>query len=241
MKVVDAVWEKRNLGIDTVEVEIEVGDTEEQVREVLNSVSAPYSVIKVPTELGCMIRVVQEMGYRYAETSFALSGKIKDMIVPKAYIRYCNVLETTIADEDLTARVLSEVGSGHIFATDRIALDPMFSQVIAGKRYANWIGDEIKRGAKIYISNYKGMPVSFTVMKGLEDGVYHSFLGGVFEDAANKGFGFSGLLAIYDVVKQNEGKKILTHVSSNNMPMLRLHMSFGYDIVGAESVFIKHQ
>ena len=50
MKVIDAVWEKRNLKVDTVEVEIELDDSLDGITEVLETVERKYQyiVVKVP-------------------------------------------------------------------------------------------------------------------------------------------------------------------------------------------------
>ena len=48
MKKINAVWEKRNLGISCVELEIAEQDPIEAIEEELKKLSADYMVVKAP-------------------------------------------------------------------------------------------------------------------------------------------------------------------------------------------------
>ena len=50
MKVIDAVWEKENLGVETKEVVIDHGDCKRNALKFLETVSAEYVVVKIPSE-----------------------------------------------------------------------------------------------------------------------------------------------------------------------------------------------
>jgi hypothetical protein len=71
--------------------------------------------------------------------------------------------------------------------------------------------------------------------------VYDAFLGGVFSEAANKGLGFLALYANMQSIRSQGGLKIITRVSSNNLPILRLHLQYGYDITDMNYILVKHQ
>lgn len=47
MRIVDAVWEKRNLGVDTVEIALDEDD-DVNVFEEINTLKQPYQVLKIP-------------------------------------------------------------------------------------------------------------------------------------------------------------------------------------------------
>lgn len=241
MRVVDAYWEKRNLGVSTTEVYIDTKDSLDELKNVIKHISSQYIVVKVAYAAVDAMLFLQDMGFRYIETNILLESKISHMQIPPIYKRFLKNYDFVEADPQLTERVLAEVSAGKIFKNDRIALDPFFSAEIAGKRYSNWIKDELERNAVIYIAKYKNVPVTFTVVKPVSETVYNSFLGGVFESEANKGFGFTGSIGIADKVAAMGGKKITTRVSSNNLPILRIHMNLGYEIQAMDSVFVKHQ
>jgi GNAT superfamily N-acetyltransferase len=144
------------------------------------------------------------------------------------------------ASEELQDRVFREIKMGTIFSTDRIALDSHFSVEIAGNRYYNWMRQELDRGAALSISYYKEEPVAFSITKPAANGVCDGIMGGVFAEHRNRGLGFLAIEATNQTAEKYGAKKIQTKVSSNNLPILRLHVSGGYEIVHMEEVLVKH-
>ena len=69
MKVIDAVWEKRNLKVDTVEVEIELDDSLDGITEVLETVERKYQyiVVKVPVRRADIMHLLYGERYEYVE------------------------------------------------------------------------------------------------------------------------------------------------------------------------------
>ena len=66
MKIIDAVWEKRNLGVETVEFVVENSDTEIVMGEILEA-EKQYNVVKLPTNKPELMKLLQENGYRFVE------------------------------------------------------------------------------------------------------------------------------------------------------------------------------
>ena len=60
-------------------------------------------------------------------------------------------------------------------------------------------------------------------------------------NVSNKGLGFAALYANYVSIKNQGGRKIVTRVSSNNSPILRLHIQYGYVITNMNYILVKHQ
>ena len=48
MRVINATWEQRNLGVECVEFEVEQGDSPEEIQRTLLSSSAEYQIAKAP-------------------------------------------------------------------------------------------------------------------------------------------------------------------------------------------------
>lgn len=241
MKIIDAVWEKRNLGCDVCEIELATEDDIIDVSHVLQKVSTPYSVVKCPVGNFDLLMCVQENGYKVVETSIMLEGKSAKIELPNIYQRFKPMISFRMADDFLMQKMLDEIQEGKIFSTDRIAIDPIFSPEIAGRRYCNWAKDEIEKGAKVSIAYYKDEPVAFGISKKIDENKYDAFLGGVFKESANKGLGFMAIQANNEMIILNGGKTIVTHVSSNNLPILRLHMQFGYEIKDMQYILVKHE
>ncbi len=243
MKVIDAYWEKRNLGVDVIEVSCDASDEPDVVCTELEKITVPYSVVKIPS--GCMelLLSAQKCGYSFVETSFEIEGDIRKTAMPKIYERFLPYISIEEASDEMIEKALLEVCRGEIFATDRIALDPMFSKEIAGLRYYNWAQDALRDGAIMEIAYYKGLPTVFMLSKALKDdcNVYDGLIGGVFSEFANKGMGYLVTQCEIDICKKNGGKKCMTRVSSNNLPILRLYLQSGFEIRSLSYTLIKHQ
>ena len=68
MKLVNAIWEKRNLGIDCNEITIETTDVTNEVLEKINNYETQYTVVKVPSNMNEICNGLQQKGYTYIET-----------------------------------------------------------------------------------------------------------------------------------------------------------------------------
>ena len=242
MKMIDAVWEKRNLGVDVTEIQAEPTDSAEELVRVLSGVHVPYSVVKIPANCPALLLAAQDCGYKVIETGMTIEGNIKRVATPKLFSRFLPFVEIREADSETLEKIFAEVSAGEIFATDRIALDPAFSKELAGRRYYNWCLDVMKQGAMMEAACYKGQPVAFNLSilkqeRGLSDGL----IGGVFSEAKNMGLGFLVVELEMDLCRKLGGKICLGRVSSNNAAILRLHMQYGFEIRDIQYVLIRHQ
>ena len=75
MIVKDAVWEKRNLGVDSVEMEVEPKDTYEEVEKVLSEVQSQYLALKIPTTRTDLTWLAAKYGYE-DEARFEIMRKV---------------------------------------------------------------------------------------------------------------------------------------------------------------------
>ena len=242
MKVVNAVWEKRNLGVDVVEVICSEQDTEDQLLSILASIDLPYSVVKVPSGCVKLLWAAQRAGYYFIETSFNYECNIQRIKTPELYNRFLNHVSVAVATDDLISRALDEIKSGSIFSTDRVAIDPYFSKEIAGVRYYNWCKDALSKGAIMEVAFYNDEPIAFNISEEMvgRKGVVHGLLGGVFESALDKGLGFLLVDCEVDCCRSLGGKICAGATTSNNLSALRLHMRYGFEIVESNYVLVKH-
>ncbi len=242
MKIIDAFWEKKNLGVDAIEIECSVDDREDALETGLNKIAVPYSVLKIPAGSYNLLCVGQKCGYSVIEVSIRLIGAVNYAKLPSIYHRFVPHLKVETATNEIRERVLDEIGAGKIFSTDRIALDPVFSRRIAGKRYYNWCCDAMDKGASLDIAYYKNVPVAFNINSQPDDKqICVGLMGGVFSEALDKGLGFLVLYTELESCKRLGGQFVISTVSSNNLPVLRLHMQYGFDIKEMQYVLIKHQ
>ncbi len=238
MKVIDAVWEKRNLGVDTVEFVVDGSENINEIKSIILSSERDYNVVKCPTgifELNC---VLAEMGYTYVESMVKISFNLKTISATPILKRICESISYARMNDNDLDELFFEINKG-IFKTDRIALDPHFSVEIANKRYINWIKDEIQKGAEVFKIMYKNNNISFFTYKKIAPNTYYPFLFGIYENYVNSGLGVPcSMKTIEECIKRN-GRNI-SYVSTNNHNSLTANLMAGYNPVDVSNVFIKH-
>lgn len=241
MKTINAIWEKRNVGIECFEIEIGKNDTVEEVLSVIHSRSDKYFVAKVIVGRTDILLALQTEGFQFIETNIQTEIDLVDKPVPPSIC--ANLVKNAgyhIGNTDEVEHAINEIREGHIFATDKVALDPYFSQKIAGQRYSYWSQDVMKSDkAKMIITEYNGENVGFNII--IDKGRYYDgFLGGLYTEYLNSGLGFANVNAAVNAIFDLGGKKMISGVSSNNFQMLKLHMMFGLKIKKMTYNLIKH-
>ncbi len=154
--------------------------------------------------------------------------------------QYENIFEELtvqkVESEEDVRYIQDEIRKG-IFTTDRIAIDPYFGIEIANRRYANWVGDEVKQDGVLCYLVSNGMKIGFSLSK--MDGT--GLLGGVFVDSQKEGVGGDFELAgLRTAVLYTDINKFYTSVSSNNLRILRLCEMFGYRVRSLSDIFVRH-
>ena len=239
MKLINAIWEKRNLGVDCIEMHCEERD---DVAEVLANLPlrADYQVVRIPTGRADLMVAVQDKGYHLIEMQIRLVRCGRDFALPPLYKRFEPDLSFREATPDEGEKVAATMETGDIFRTDRISLDPWFAKGQAGRRYACWTRDLLRNGGRMSLVSLKGREVGFGVVMAKPDGRYDSCLGGIFSGWENRGMGFIHVFVNTAVPFKNGARTVVGHVSSNNLPALRLHLAFGYEVQAMEYVLIRH-
>ena len=232
MKTVNAYWEKRNLGVDCLELTAEAGDGPEQLSSAA-VMSSAYTVLKVPNTLPELMLDAQRMGFQVMEMQFRLTHMLK-LLPPDSG----KTLRRPATARD-AAFVKERVARGDFFATDRVSLDPAFTQEQAGRRYANWIGDLLAAGETMTVLHSGGELVGFSVTKRHQN-VLEQVLVGVFPEAQGRGFGSCAVFSAIDEAVRAGYQRLETAVSSNNPRSLRTHLRAGYEISGLDYVLTRH-
>jgi hypothetical protein len=237
MKIINAQWEKRNLGLDTYEIEFEKSDILSDVEQEFQALSAPYMVVKVPSERNDISEFVQRVGFFYIEDLIHVEHDLHETKRSLLHQRLYDATSYREMTEKDVVVLRDEIIRG-MFDSDRISKDVRFGKKISAKRYLNWLDDLLEQGAKPYVILYKEDAAGFIVLQ-TKDGVkYSSVLGGGYEKYRNSGLGL--VQKEQEIVKKLGGKKVTTSVSSNNPSQVRALMLNGYIPVGIDHVFIKH-
>ena len=238
MKVKETPWEKRNLGVDS-SVEFYFEEHDEDVSlDVLNDKSHSYQVAHIPVGKIALLNLLLKNGFQFSETKFELIADLKNVVLPKIFERFSEEVSYHEANQAETEKIYSMMKSG-IFSTDKVALDPHFNAIIAGKRYAYWTEDEIKLDrAFIYMVTEKMTDIGFFVLKKSSERLGDSFLAGLFNK--DSGLGFSVLYFPMIEAKRMGLRKMITGVSSNNPDSVKMHLALGYQIKSMDYTLVKH-
>ena len=241
MKVIDAYWEKRNLGKSTVEITF--SDNEPINEDCFISAVGDYEyvVCKVPVGDVNVNHTLNKFGFCFIESSFELGCDVEKINLNPLLKRLDRDVDYVqiITEEDLN--ILKNNFEKGIVKTDRIALDTNFGVQYSSKRFYNWILDEIDKESTVWHLKFKGQNIGFFGLKKIgQNGVFYPFLGGIYDEFSKSGLGFSILTKATDLIKKCNGNKIITYVSSNNLPILKLHLDLGFSINNIHNVFTRH-
>ena len=243
MKVIEAVWEKRNLGVSCVEIEIARNDRAEDVMEAIQAREEQYQVVKLPSGRVDLLFPLQDIGFKYIESAIATGMPLsKKPVMPERYASIASRIIGHVATADEVGDLLAMIERGEIFTTDRIALDPAFGREVAGRRYANWTRDLLAAGATLVVSEYDGQRFGFSVDQLSENGKeWHSILGGNFPDNHGEGLAAVGMCKTILKAYSCGSRRFVSAVSSNNLPILKIHLECGLKIKSISDVLIRHR
>ena len=234
---VDAIWEKRNLGVNTIETIFEEKDELQTVDFYLSNLVTEYSVLKIPSYRTDLLPIVQKKGYTYVEDMIYTVNYLNDITRSASQERLYNAISVEPMNERDFEILYNEINKG-VFDSDRIYIDSFFTHEMARKRYINWILDELKAGTEFFQYIYKYDPIGFFALKEQEKGFYTSFIGGIYTEYRKGGIG--SVIKVPEEVKKKGGKKVSSNVSSNNIMQVKALILNGYRPESITHTFIKH-
>ena len=221
MKIIDATWEKRNLGVTCYEIEFTDEDKISDLEKIRDKFfERQYVVLKVPNSRADISAYVQTQGAKYIERTWKLPESLKDICALSSY--------EPMNDSDIEI-MLDEIRKG-IFKTDRIYLDPHFTHEQAAQRYINWSMDMLNKGHIPCKVIYRGEPVGF----------FNDALSGVYSKFTGTGMGLFVQYSCIDVVRSLGQTKAYAVVSSNNPSVINLNIKLGRQIKSTKYIFIIH-
>jgi len=239
MRITDAHWERRNLGVTCIELTVEANDDIHVVDSALKQISAQYQVMRIACSRPDLLLHVQTRGFLVVEvlTICYHDGQLSPLTRAQQVIR--NSLSCSLASTDDIKFIYGEINGG-MFTTDRISVDPKFGIEDAGKRYAGWLSDESASGSLIYKINHRNLSVGFFVMNARSPLEWRATLGGIFPKYQRSGFGyFMNYLEIITAM-ENGAKRVYTAFSSNNSAVSAIHFALGYRLFNQQYVLIRH-
>lgn len=240
MVITDAVWEKRNLEIQSsTEIEVEEVDEDAETLEALKSQSADYVVAKLPVGRIGLLAGAEALGYHFVEAAITLLCKLPEMKIEGPAKRLEGQLTLKEMDQNDWGQLFREMKKG-IFTTDRIYLDPLFKKENASQRYVNWTKDALADGAALYKCEIRSETAGFILMKGKQEEFSRPLLAGLYSNYKGTGLGCGLIAKLKDIAIREGTRGIMAGVSSNNAPILNIYISLGYKIKTIKYVLVKH-
>lgn len=238
MKIIDAFWEKRNLGVSSYEVILENGDSSDNIQEKLAELDADYIVVKISADLSGFLSSVQKLGFEYIEDLIHVEHDLSEVTRNRIIQRLYDETSYREMNKDDLEQLWNEIRDG-MFDNDRISNDLHFGKGKAAERYLNWTKDLLQNDAKFYVIRYKNDSTGFVILESKDGITYHSVLGGGYKKYRKSGIGI--IQKEQEITKLLGGKRLVTAVSSNNVGQLKALIMNGYRPYLIEHIFIKHK
>ena len=211
MKVVDCLWEQKNIGKKTVEIVIETTDDYDCSLIERQTVGYEYAVVKVPMNMPAFNLGLSKMGYTCIETQMNVGVDYNNFIFSKVAYLYDDTSYEIVNDADYFKSVVSHIEPG-MFSTDRISIDPEFGETIGCQRYR----------------------IEEDTIDLLLNGLYKEYQG------KGLGFLTPASPMMFVKKKGLQIEKETTSISSNNIPVVKLYNRLQFQLLSQTYVYIKH-
>jgi hypothetical protein len=239
MKIINAIWELRNLGVTCTEVLVEPGDQDDAVLTHLNELPLGYQVVKVPVARVGLMNTLQRAKFTYIESSIRVEHGLEIKQPEGLFNRMVSMCDYVMLGNEEIERVSREIQSD-MFTTDRVSLDPKFTREQASNRYVNWMFDVVSRGGSVYELRKEDNGIGFFLFQQDSERVGNSPLAGLYPSSNTLGFGNVLLHLLLVEAKKRKLRRMVQQVSTNNPAVVKNHMEQGFKIRGIHYVFVRH-
>lgn len=240
LKITEAVWEKRNLGVSCLEIELNEKDTVQELEGILaKRGKTDYIVVKCPVCQKSFLWELPAAGFTFIETQVCLSlSKENFQSPPFLRIAERNTSLKRITDPKDIGAALDK--TGEVFDTDRISLDQYFCAEQSGARFRNWAADMIGQGDTLLEFCVGDEPAGFFIARTCEGQTGFAGLAGMYPKFKGKGYGAALIHLGVDYLFRQGHQKIVTCMSSNNKEILKIHFMFGFQLIDLKYVYVRH-
>ncbi|MDE7417798.1 MAG: GNAT family N-acetyltransferase [Lachnospiraceae bacterium] len=244
MKIVDAVWEERNLGKRCKEIYIQKSDARDDVLKKISEMDEEFLELFLPIECPEYLLYLPQQGFYYIESNLDLVKKCQaDEIFPKTYDKILQKVHSRQLESDEIENFLYKLRTEYFFEKDKISIDYHFSQEASANRNYWRLKDYYAEGRdiRIYEVWFQQRAIGYFILNVMEQGHIDVYLSGLYPECRSKSL---GTCIMGEETRQAEclgAKLITTGVSLNNFACLRIYLSLGYEIKKGTNIFVKHK
>ena len=239
MNIVDCPWELNNIGKKTVEVNVQPEDSFD--RTIISDIEKLYEyvVVKVPMNKIPFNKGLSEMGYCLMEVQKNISKEVSRFDYNNSLYKDVFFSRVTSSEDVLNVKESLTVD---MFSTDRVSLDPCLGASCGRKRYLNWLMSEMEHGKSIVVNIHLGTETIGFMMYRITESFFYLLLNGLYRKWQGKHLGIITPSSPFLLIKQENMciDKVLTSISSNNIPVVKLYNKLNFKIESETYVFVKH-
>jgi hypothetical protein len=248
MRIIHAVWEFDNLGVNAWEIALDAEDTPEAFAEEeqkLVKAGAQYLVVKTPVNCPRLLFGLPRLGYALVETVFHVAIRRGEYRPPALLARFDRGLSVAERANGPELRRICDTIRGGVFTTDRIAIDPAFGERLSGIRYANWLAGMVEGGGRAYEvllgkPGEAGRPLGFFVITRVDASTVDPVLMGLYNEREDRGMGALLHKKTMDTCFTWDCDKLQSTIVSNNARVLRVYVNAGAAITDTLYTYVKH-
>ena len=234
INIVNAHWEKRNLGKDVTEIIVDENAELIDLKSCIYKLETDIVYCKIHCHNLSGFKFLEDNGFKYCENIFSLKKRLRFFKMHGIFKDVLSELYSTSIEKTDLEFIFSELDK-NIFGTDRIALDPLFGKKISGLRYKNWLNDMYNSNGEYQIKlikNKSHKPIGFYTNR-YDNKIAYAPLGGMFSDHLMSGLSHSIIyFPLIDALNKN-CTVLKTKISSNNVPVFNIYSSvFGFEVTG---------
>jgi len=222
VKIIDAFWEKRNLGLTVCEI---IFDNNEIINlDAISDLEKSYNylVAKVPGDSVSLVHDLESYGFRYLENQLVLYVLSNELLnIEKDWERrFLDISCEKVSDKKELDNICDQVKKG-LYIKGRISADPEIEKGISDLRIVNWLNDlSGKENTFIYRLVRDKSIIGYFALEKINSTHLNVIQAGIFSDYQNKGFSFLIPYNILKIAYKNKIKGIFALVSSNNTKMI---------------------
>lgn len=239
MKIIDAYWEKKNLGVTTSEIIVEDSDKLSELEDALCELDSEYQVVKIPVNLFSHYILMGQHGFIFAEAMVSLVRGMQKVHIPDKKKEINKKLHLEKMDDKSFEKMLEAVSNG-LYHTDRVSVDPYFNKQQSSNRYFNWLTQERSIGNEFYKLMYGNDYVGYLDLKQEDKYIWKDVMTGIFPEYRGKGFAMGFTSKLIEMLRNRNATKVYGDISTNNTASLQSRMRYGYKVDKFSYVFVKH-
>jgi hypothetical protein len=241
MEIIDAWWEKRNLGFRVCEIIFDQNDLIDFTEIADLEQTYEYLVAKIPVESVHLVHELENNGFRYLENQQLIYFTSEQFLnLNKNWERrFQNIVFEEISEKKDLKIICDKIMEG-LYKKGRISADPDIEKGISDLRIVNWLKDLYNKDtAAIYGLSNDGTIIGYFALDKLNNFHLNVVQAAIFTEYQNKGYSFLLPYSVLKIAYSKKFKGVFASISTGNMKTLNSISKFVHFSVKQTSVVLR--